>query len=171
MGVLDPLVSVGFTDDGAPYEMSTFDASGFSAYARVSSALLLFLSDDRRTARDNVWVLRHLLALAQYADELSKVPFVESSVFGPSVSQENLDDIMSRVQQISAYLLSASLEEDWLPNATAVLQRGRNAASTDGVLRLLQDMIWDPQARDTVQNSRLLHTVLTPQPSPLLHAC
>lgn len=161
LAVIDPLALQSFSDGESISEKTNLmDSSGYTVFVRVAIAMLLYLSEDRSAARSNIWILRHLHSLAQYSNDLLKAPFAENPVFASSISHETLGEIASKVQQLSAYLLSPTMEEGWLLNAVPLLSEGKAGLETDGILQLLGELIRDPRGKDSIREARVLHTLL-----------
>lgn len=159
LAVIDPLVPTAIEDDNDnEVSEAVVDRSGYSSYARVVTALLHYFSDERQLAKENVWALRHFLAFAQYADEKLQFPEAESSLFGRAVSPTALQDLTAKVDQITAYVLSSVPDESWFSPIISSLLNGQPPSS--GIGRLLYDLVYDSAGRDTVRESRVLHSVL-----------
>ncbi len=160
LAVVDPLVppsvqyrSLKFTNDG-------FDTQGLTKYARIVHGLLLHLVNDRQTARENLWVLHHFLALALYAEESKHLPAAESPVFSKTVPRATLQGILDRVQQATAYLLSSTTDEKWHTTVTNALVNQAPATGLDGVGQLVVDLVNRTKRYDTIRESRILHMIL-----------
>ncbi|KAJ3784444.1 hypothetical protein GGU10DRAFT_357775 [Lentinula aff. detonsa] len=113
------------------------------AYARYALALLRILSDDLRLARglltissSSWWVLRHLLVLGVYAEEVVMVPSAHESnpLFHLGMNQpgrvRRCREIIAKVHQIVAYVFasveSTEGEREWRKDLCHIL-----SASTD----------------------------------------
>ncbi|EKM56485.1 uncharacterized protein PHACADRAFT_92839 [Phanerochaete carnosa HHB-10118-sp] len=156
--VIDPLVLPGDWDDEEAESPSGLDAFGYSTYARVVLSLLLHFLDDRDAAKQNVWALHHFQALALYAKDVIHVPSMANPVFGKSVGKSALEDIVSKVEQLTAYLLNHSVDDGWFARATSRLSSGKVDVS-DQVEVLFSSLI-NPLAGDTTRESRVLHSIL-----------
>lgn len=159
IAVFDPLVLLGDQDDEDVDEQTVCDIFGYSSYARVVTSLLLYYLDDRGAAKENVCALRHFQALALYAKEVLYAPSVKSAVFGKSVSKVDLQDLASKVDQLSAYLLTQSVDDGWFSRTIPLLSAGKAVPSSDGVAQLLDGML-HPRDGDSVRESRILHSIL-----------
>ena len=159
LAAVDPLVLPGDWDEEQEEVQPELDIFGYSAYARVVSSLLLCYVDNRDSARQNIWALRHFLALALYAKDALDVPSVTSPAFGKNVSKSDLEDIISRADQIAAYLLTHSVDDGWFARSLPRLISGKVDANADGVERLLEGLV-NPRSGDSSRESRILHSIL-----------
>ncbi|EIW55564.1 ubiquitin-protein ligase RKR1 [Trametes versicolor FP-101664 SS1] len=160
LGAVDPLVPPSTLYRSAGPSPSTYDSAGFNKYARVVNGLLTHLVDDRQMSKENVWALRHLFALAIYAEELKHLPSSESPVFARSVSRAVLQGILDRVQQVATYLLSSTAEENWHTHVTNVLLLHASSSLPDGATQLVIDLVTRARRQDNVRTSRILHMIL-----------
>ncbi|KAI0646534.1 hypothetical protein C8Q79DRAFT_910042 [Trametes meyenii] len=160
LAVTDPLVPPPtlYLSDGTISRV--FDAAGLSQYARIVNGLLLCLADDRQSARENVWALRHFFALALYAEDLKNLPSAHSPAFAPTVSRSVLQGILDKVQQVATYLLSSTAEELWHSKVTKVFLDQRNLDALDGVGQLVVDLLNLARRQDNFRMSRILHAIL-----------
>lgn len=161
LAVLDALIPPAslYTESGiADPEV---DASGLSEYARVVEALLLILLEDRHMAKTTGWALRHLLALALYADDLLRVPNSRGSVFAATTSKVMLNELIARARQIATYVLSSSPQDDgWHTAVVNAITAEKENPGLDAVGTLVYDLVSDGKRFDTVRESRILHVVL-----------
>ncbi|KAI0790522.1 hypothetical protein C8Q75DRAFT_762281 [Abortiporus biennis] len=160
LAVIDILVPLGPDEEDMSTGKFSYDKEGFSTYARVCTALLTYLSEDRQAAKDNVWALRHFLALAQFAEDLLNLPSNENPVFAIEVPKNILRDIKAKAQQIATYLLAPATDESWLSKTIALIGDQKMPPATDGVAVMLYELISGPQAKDSVRGARILHVVL-----------
>ncbi|KAI0711424.1 hypothetical protein C8Q76DRAFT_677774 [Earliella scabrosa] len=160
LAVVDPLVPPPSQYRAPRSTASQYDSQGFSKYARIVHGLLVYLADDRQTARDNAWVLHHFLALAIYAEELKNLPSKESPVFSQSVSRSALQGVLDKVQQLTAYLLSSTAEEQWHKAVTNSLLGQGPTTGLDGVGQLIVDLVGRARRNDSIRESRVLHMIL-----------
>lgn len=156
--VVDPLVLPGDWDDEVADVVSDLDVFGYSIYARVVLTLLLHYSDDRDTSKRNAWALRHFQALALYAKDVIYVPGATSAVFGKNASKADLEDIVSKVEQLTAYLLNHSIDDGWFVRVVPKLSSGKTSAN-DQVEALFGGLI-NPLTGDSVRESRILCSIL-----------
>ncbi|KAI0360435.1 hypothetical protein OH77DRAFT_1418351 [Trametes cingulata] len=160
LAVVDPLVPPPTLYRSNGEASFIFDSMGFSKYARVVNGLLQYLVDDRQTARENIWVLRHLFALAIYAEESKHLPSAQSPVFARSVSRGVLQGILDKVQQLATYLLSSTAEESWHASVTNALLAQSAPSGLDGAGQLVVDLINRAKRQDNIRASRILHMIL-----------
>jgi hypothetical protein len=147
------------------------DRHGLSPYARVVNGFAQAFLEDRQFAKRNLWALRHLLALSIYAQDLRDVPCsfeYASPLFDGKISETRLEEIVTRVKQISVYLfnsLSSSGNDEWRCD---VVERFLHAAGSRDASRaglshsqvFLFDVLWHSKRKDTVRDARVLKTVL-----------
>lgn len=155
--VLDPLVLPGDWDDEQAEFASDLDMFGYSIYARVVSSLLLHYLDDRDAGKRNIWALRHFQAVALYAKDAIYVPSATGVVFGKNVSKADLEDIVSRVEQLTAYLLNHSIDDGWFARAIPRLASGKPDANDQA------ELLFNEQVNpigDSLRESRTLHSLL-----------
>ncbi|KAG2130479.1 hypothetical protein BD769DRAFT_1452567 [Suillus cothurnatus] len=122
-----------------------FDSRGYSPYIRVTSALLAYLGDNRSIAKENMWALRHILILSQYANDALRVSATPSGLFGPDVSRSELRRLLGKVHQLSTYLLSTG--DDGLHSQVVSACTSARATNSSDAL-------------DTIRDSLVLRSVL-----------
>ncbi|KAF7348632.1 Delta-9 fatty acid desaturase protein [Mycena venus] len=81
---------------------SAHDKRGYAAYARIAAGLLQALAADRRAAKENIWALRHVTALAITAEDVLAAPSAPCAVFDRSVDRSALEAIRARALQLTA---------------------------------------------------------------------
>ncbi|KAJ7249410.1 hypothetical protein C8J57DRAFT_1239861 [Mycena rebaudengoi] len=121
------------------------------------------LVDDRRSAKENVWVLRHILALALYAEDLLAVPAAASPVFDSSSSALDLGglaELGKRAQQVATYLLTASVEDGWRERVLVAATDDKPLVGGGALPSLLLDLIKFARRRDGSRDCRVLGRVL-----------
>lgn len=136
-----------------------FDSRGYSPYIRVTSALLAYLGDTRSVAKENLWALRHILILGQYANDLLSVPETPSGLFGPDVSRPELRRLLAKVHQLSTYLLSTgddSLHSQVVSACTAT----HATTSSDALVSFVVDVVNHARSEDTIRDALVLRSVL-----------
>ncbi|KAF8212556.1 hypothetical protein K438DRAFT_1958280 [Mycena galopus ATCC 62051] len=72
----------------------TADARGrplYAAYAHIVTGVLQVLAADRHAAKEDVWVLRHVLALALAGEDILAVPSAPSAMFDQAVERSVSD--------------------------------------------------------------------------------
>ena len=192
IAILDPLIPP-FTlqphSKTAKSKQET-DRRGFATYARIVNALLQVFIDDRRLAKRALWVLRHFLALSIYALDLRNVPSPTSSALSSSSKHDSnsyspvfnhdvvtisaLRDVVSRVKQVSVYLLGSVIGQDDGDGGSwrrVVLEKLLKDSSTSGKIESpkqgmsqVQQFLWDvivyAKERDKLRDARVLKIVL-----------
>lgn len=190
IAVLDPLIPPSTsqshlkTSKGKPET----DRRGFAIYARIVNTLLQVFIEDRQLAKRALWALRHFLALSVYAQDLRNVPspILSSPAISASskhdyspifdhdvVTMNALRDIVSRVKQVSVYLLGSAVGQDddgsW---RTVVLEKllKDSAPGSGGIkgskqgMSQVQQLLWDvivyAKDQDKLRDTRVLKIIL-----------
>lgn len=139
------------------------DSRGFSTYARVINALLSVFLQDRQLAKQNLWALRHFIALSIYASDYQKVPAGTSPVFDVKALAE-LGDLIAKAQQATAYLLLGSLaivQDDWRRSVLKTVGEGKYASGKGAALGgFVEDVIRIAMESDSLRDTRVLKVVL-----------
>lgn len=136
-----------------------FDSRGYSTYIRVTSALLAYLGDNRSIAKENMWALRHILILGQYANDALRVPATPSGLFGPDVSQSELRKLLGKVHQLSTYLLSTG-DDGLHSQVTSACISNRATTSSDALASFVVDIVNHAKREDAVRDALVLRSVL-----------
>lgn len=162
LAVLDLLVPPGI-EEQSPQDVA-FDPHGFSRYARVVEMLLNAFAEDRISAKKNPWALRHLIALSIYAEQIVHIPTETSSVFNSeSVSHESLRRTITKVQQVTTYVISVGLDTDdkkWHEKVTVASLSEAGVEAPTSVTELVVDLVRTAARGDTYRDSRILQSVL-----------
>ncbi|KAI0273234.1 hypothetical protein BGY98DRAFT_998534 [Russula aff. rugulosa BPL654] len=125
------------------------DQQGLGVYARGD------------LARTNLWALRHFLALAIYAEELLEVPSLPNPAFSRTVAKDVLQDVLIKVQQLTAYLLTtAGADDDWHVGVVKTLLNGKRNTSLGDLAAFTVDLIQWAQDQDDSLHARILYTIL-----------
>lgn len=133
-----------------------FDRMGFSPYARMVNAYLLHLVNNRQSAKENLWVLRHCLALAQYIGDFIKIPSAGSPIFSSQAPIDVLKQVLTTVHQLTTYLLATMPDADWHSRFVSALL-GESKGALDDVGQLVYDIFKRP---DNIRECRILRVVL-----------
>ncbi|KAF9447824.1 hypothetical protein P691DRAFT_670660 [Macrolepiota fuliginosa MF-IS2] len=162
LAVVEPLIppDVGLSENGPEFT----DSQGFSSYARTINALLQVFLEDRNLARQNLWALRHFVALSIYASDYQKVPAGISPVFNVQ-ALASLGELIAKVHQVTTYLLLGSLAraaEGW---RRGVVKRigdrqyggGSGGSSLEG---FMEDVMRVAVESDDVLNTQVLKIIL-----------
>ena len=137
-----------------------YDDEGYSSYARLTSGLLRVFVQDRQIAKENMWALRHFLALALYANDFLRIPWGQSPAFNRRALKAGLDDMILKVQQVTTYLLTSSPDDGWRSNVIAVVNGDKSIENSDMLARFLVDLIRNTQRLDNIREARILRNVL-----------
>jgi len=161
LAIIQPLIPPSSSFDAADGPDCEGDQQGLCVYARGVMALLYSYTENRDLARTNLWALRHFLALAIYAEELLEVPSLPNPAFSRTVAKDVLQDILIKVQQLTAYLLTtAGADDDWHVDVVKSLLNGKRNTSLGDLAAFTVDLIQWAQDEDDSLHARILHTVL-----------
>ena len=161
LAIIQPLIPPPSSFDTAEGPDCEGDQQGLGVYARGAIALLYSYSENRDLARTNLWALRHFLALAIYAEELLEVPFLPNPAFSRTVAKDVLQDVLIKVQQLTAYLLTtASADDGWHADVVKSLLNGKRSTSLGDLAAFTMDLIQWAQDEDDSLHARILYTIL-----------
>ena len=121
--------------------------------------MLQILAENRHLARHNIWALRHMFALYIYAEDFLNVPSATSFVFGPNTSKSYLRETMVKIQQVTTYLLTTSLEDSFHPRVIKSAAAGQTSSSA-GIDGLLVNLIFHSAEHDNIRDARVLRRTL-----------
>ncbi|KAG6865555.1 hypothetical protein C0991_001559 [Blastosporella zonata] len=160
LAVIQPLIppASAFTE---PARTSTmFDQRGFSTYARIVDALLQVFIEDRQIAKNNLWAIRHFQALELYVQDFISIPSAKSEVFAAEAIHASLETLVSRVEQVTTYILTSSTNERWRETALAAALDNRPSTSSGTLTAFLGDIIQRSRTSDNLRDSRILRNIL-----------
>lgn len=161
LAVIQPLIPPPSSFDVAEGPDCEADQEGLGVYARAVMALLYSFAENRDLARTNLWALRHFLALAIYAEGLLEVPSLPNPAFSRVVAKGVLQDVMIKVQQLTAYLLTTSIADDsWRVDVVTSLLNGKRSSSSGGLSTFIIRLIEQVQKKDDSLHVRILYMVL-----------
>lgn len=157
LAVVDHLIPPSFKNDRPTAQL--YDSQGFSAYARIVSALLQALIEDRQAAKQNIWALRHFHALEIYVLDFQRVPYAQSPIFEAVALSAGLFTIISKVEQVTTYVLTSSADDGW--RSIALNAALTNKAHNLGTLsKFLLNVIDEARTLDRTRDSRILRNIL-----------
>ncbi|KAF7975675.1 hypothetical protein HWV62_8773 [Athelia sp. TMB] len=156
LGVLDSLLA--YPSSGSKLTPLPYDTRGLSSYARATYAILHMFGQNRQLARQNIWALRHLLALSIYADDAIQLSLELSPVFG-AISPSQLKDIVDNVQQVTTYLLGSATDEGFHRRVIAAISDGK-ISGLDGLEAFLLEVVGKSKAEESARGCRILFRVL-----------
>ncbi|OCH91295.1 hypothetical protein OBBRIDRAFT_887096 [Obba rivulosa] len=159
LAVIDPLVPPLSLYEPEFVKNPAFDIVGFSQYARVVGTMVRHLATARHAAKENMWILRHLLAFGLYADEWLNVPYVQSPLFWSHASKAVLKELISKIQQLTTYLLSSMQEDGWHAAVVNAILAGKSE-TLDDAGKAVYDLVEHGKREDAIRESRILRTVL-----------
>jgi hypothetical protein len=159
LSVVDHLIppASAFTDDYLTTQL--YDSQGFSKYARVTSALLQVLVGDRQAAKQNIWALRHLHALEIYALDFQRVPYAPSPIFEAVALSSRLLTMISKVEQVTTYVLTSSADDGWRGIALDAALNNK-PANLVTLSAFLVNVINEARRLDYTRDSRILRNIL-----------
>lgn len=161
MGVIEPLIPPGFSENEQVSITGGTDKRGFSSYARIVDALLRLSTQDRIHAKQNLWALRHFIVLSVYARDFQSVsaPVRPSPVFAATSALAGVGEAFGRVDQMTAYLLLSSNDEQWRIKTLNAFLSGMKEELV-GLSAFLMDVISYAKEGDGVRDTRVLSVVL-----------
>ncbi|KAG6844999.1 hypothetical protein H0H87_001771 [Tephrocybe sp. NHM501043] len=145
---------------GSSRTPQTFDKRGFSTYARIIDALLQVFAEDRQIARHNIWALRHFQAFELYAQDFISIPSAKSEVFAAEAIHASLEIMVSRVEQVTTYILTSSADEGWREAALTSALENRPSTSSGTLTSFLADTIQRSRTLDSPRENRILRNIL-----------
>ena len=161
LAIIQPLIPPTSSFDSAEGPDCEGDQQGLGVYARGVMALLYSYTENRDLARTNLWALRHFLALAIYAEELLEVPSLPNPAFSRTVAKNVLQDVLIKVQQLTAYLLTtAGADDGWHVDVVKSLLNGKRNTSLGDLAGLTLDLFQWAQDEDDSLHARILYTIL-----------
>jgi hypothetical protein len=160
MGVIEPLIPPGSPENKLVSITGGTDKRGFSSYARIVDAQLRLFTQDRTHAKHNLWALRHFIILSVYARDFQSVPapVCQSSVFADTGALAGVGEVFGRVDQMTAYLLLSSNDEQWRIKVLDAFLNGTKELV--GLSAFLMDVICYAKEDDGVRDTRVLSVVL-----------
>lgn len=158
----DPLISL---DEREPSSVAllAYDRQGFSKYVRLGSAVAKILSEERHLAKENLWTLRHLLALQQICSDFVSAAFWPSGAIRQG-STDNARVLLDTVVPIVIYLgnsLFSDLSLEWHKQTISRLQKpGSHVSPQDA-----QDIVYQAYSNVSLgaastRNARLLRRLM-----------
>lgn len=162
LAVMDPLIppASAFTGESTLMQPQQYDTRGFSSYARVVDALLHFFAEDRQSAKQNTWALRHFLAFEVYAQDFMNVPSAQSPVFEQKALATGLEDTILKMRQMSTYVLTSVADNGWRGAALGAVLEDKPAGEIGALATLLVDAIRLARERDLMRDVRILRIIL-----------
>jgi hypothetical protein len=160
LAIIQPLIPPTLSFETAEGPDCEGDQQGLGVYARGVMALLYSYTENRDLARTNLWALRHFLALAIYAEELLEVPSLPNPAFSRTVAKDVLQDILIKVQQLTAYLLTTAGADDWHVDVVKSLLNGKSNTSLGDLATFTVDLFQWAQDEDDSLHARILYTIL-----------
>jgi hypothetical protein len=162
LAVMDPLIppASAFAGKSTFAQPQLYDTRGFSSYARVVNALLHVLGEDRQSAKQNIWALRHFLALEVYAQDFVNVPSAQSPVFEQKALVAGLDGVIARIRQMTTYVLTSVADDGWRGAAIGTVLEDKAAGNLGALTTLLVDAVRLAREKDLSRDVRVLRIIL-----------
>ncbi|KAJ8507641.1 hypothetical protein ONZ45_g9999 [Pleurotus djamor] len=154
LALVDPIVSDTDSEDAAAL------ADAGLSYARIITTLLRYLRDKPAVVADNLWTLRHILALSIYASDLRDIPHIPSPVFS---GLDSTGGVLARVVRECDDVLQSSLlggAGDWRRKVIDAVQSGQSS-SLAGLSAFVAESIVLSVKEETQRDARILSRVLT----------
>ena len=162
LAVIDPLIppESAFISKHTFVQPQMYDTRGFSSYARVVDALLHIFGEDRPLAKQNTWALRHFLALQVYAQDFLNVPTAQSPVFEQKALTGGLDGVISRISQVTTYVLTSAADDRWRGAAVDTVLVDQDVGRGGALATLLVDTVKIAGKGDLSRDVRVLRIIL-----------
>lgn len=164
LSILEPLAPV---SDSPPLPAPSFvDSASLSAYPRTILGYLEIASRDHSLARKSLWIVPHLLLLANCAKDQLSLSSTPTGMFGASISEEVLERLIGAGEGASSYLLSSaanSLPDNWHAQAVTHLRGREPAATEDQLVKVLDGLARQARGGDAQAGyaQRAVATVLS----------
>jgi hypothetical protein len=158
LGVLDPF-AVPTPSKNQAKQAARYDIYGFSSYSRVASALLHVCAEDRKLARENLWILRHLLALQLYANDFLRVPSISNPVFEHNALKFGIVELPVKIQQMVTYLLASPVDDFWHLRVIDMVTV-KSPPALGGVGTFVSEVVSFGVTHDSAREARILRAVL-----------
>lgn len=140
--------------------LQAFDKTGFSEYARIINTLLTIAISDRTLARDNMWLLPHFISLYLVAKDALSAPSDDLVLFDKHIAHQELKDIVTRVETLSAFLLSDVADDSWHSTVVQSLVKNDKTRIGDSLGHFVHGLMSSSNQKDSVRDSRILHFVV-----------
>jgi hypothetical protein len=160
LAIFEPLIGSSPVSTEPSPAYTVYDNRGFSSYSRVVFTLLCVCLDDWRLARENMWVLRHLIALQLYAADFLRLPTLRSPVFGSQAVKPALTELLDKVRQLTTYVLASSVEDGWHAKVVAAALQRQSPGKLGSLGEFVVDLISRSVASDSIREFRILRVVL-----------
>lgn len=162
LAVIDPLIppASAFIGQHTFAQPQLYDTRGFSTYPRVIDTLLHVFSEDRPLAKQNMWALRHFLALQVYAQDFVNVPSAQSPAFEQKTLVDELEGVIVRIRQMTAYVLTSAADDGWRGTAVGAVLEDKGVSDGGALATLLVDAVNMAKQRDLSRDVRVLRIIL-----------
>ncbi|KAF7310730.1 Delta-9 fatty acid desaturase protein [Mycena chlorophos] len=143
-------------------EPMAYDQRGYSSYARIVAALLQAMLDDRRVAKEHVWMLQHVLSLALYAEDIIAVPTASSAVFKTPSSETlpTLSLLVAKARQLATYILTSEPDDAWRTRVLDAVTTEKPVVNGNPLAAFVVDVVGRARRTNASRDCRVLGTVL-----------
>jgi E3 ubiquitin-protein ligase listerin len=160
LAVLDPLIPPSSAFKGRGAFPHTYDSHGYSSYTRIVVALLQAFHADRKLAKENIWALRHFLALELFASDFMHIPSARNPMFGQHTLQSNISELISKCGQIATYLLTSPVEDGWHLKVVDSILKGDSSQCKDTLGVFIVNLVGQSKSQDSILHGRILRKAL-----------
>ncbi|KAM0747033.1 hypothetical protein T439DRAFT_104716 [Meredithblackwellia eburnea MCA 4105] len=170
LGVLDELLShqsASSDDTIAAKNPNRTDYAGLTSYARSLLLVLEIASRDLSFAKQNVWILPHILFFAQTASEQLAFEGSISGVFAVGTERDVLERVSFAAEGLGAFLLSGignGLKDGWHAEAVKSLRSKESISVGEGqdeFLAILGQLARKARAEDGIYEQRAVMSCLS----------
>ena len=119
------------------------DAAGFTSYVRCVVAILEIAARDHAWARKSVWLLPHLLLVADAARDELAISGSSPGLFDKSVRSDTLDRLVTASDGLVSYILSSvanDLPANWHTSTVSQLRSKVPVESSETLLGVLDGL-------------------------------
>jgi E3 ubiquitin-protein ligase listerin len=160
LAVLEPLIPPSSAFKGRGTFPHAYDSRGYSSYARIVIAVLQVLLADRKLARENMWALRHILALELFAGDFMHIPSARNPIFNQHVLQSDMTELVSKCGQIATFLLTSSVEDGWHLRVVDSILKDNFSGCTDALGKFIAELVGQSKTQDSILQGRILRNAL-----------
>ncbi|KAJ7584094.1 hypothetical protein C8J56DRAFT_1005201 [Mycena floridula] len=137
-----------------------FNYRGFSSYAEVVTTMLDVCLDNRQAAKENMWALRHFMALALYIEDYLAVPHATSPMFDPEALKTDLKAVLVKIETLTTYILTSPSRHAWKRVILASLIEDTSAHHHEPLSVFLIDVLQYATFTDNSRDNRILWATL-----------
>jgi hypothetical protein len=111
--------------------------------------------------REQLWLLRHFIALQLYAVDFLRLPTLGGLVFGPqAIVGSALVELPEKVRQLTTYVLASWDEDGWHTRVVNAALQSQSSGNLDSLGEFVLNLISRSVATDSIREFRILRVVL-----------